>query len=140
MCGIAGFSVNASLPSGLTEHYLHAMGDAIAHRGPDATSLWHDTQFAMVHRRLSIIDLSAAGTQPMRSPCGRYVIVFNGEIYNYQILKQQLLEQGAVFNTQTDTEVLLKLFQRDGKDCLTHLNGMFAFVVWDTSHKCSSVG
>lgn len=135
MCGIAGFSINASLAPEITEHFLHAMGNAIAHRGPDATSLWHDTQFAMVHRRLSIIDLSAAGTQPMRSPCGRYVIVFNGEIYNYQILKQQLLEQGEVFNTQTDTEVLLKLFQRDGKDCLTHLNGMFAFVVWDTKLK-----
>jgi len=132
MCGIAGFSILPSFTPQQTEQYLQAMGDAIAHRGPDATSIWHDANFALVHRRLSIIDLSEAGTQPMRSACGRYIIVFNGEIYNYQALKQQLLDAGELFTTRTDTEVLLKLFQRFGKDCLASLNGMFAFVVWDT--------
>ncbi|MDP5029570.1 asparagine synthase (glutamine-hydrolyzing), partial [Paraglaciecola sp.] len=84
-----------------------------------------------VHRRLSILDLTAAGNQPMHSACGRYVMVFNGEIYNFVELKNALLASGEVFTTQTDSEVLLKLYKLNGATCLSQLNGMFAFAIWD---------
>ncbi|WP_445426522.1 asparagine synthase (glutamine-hydrolyzing) [Alishewanella sp. HL-SH06] len=135
MCGIAGFSIPAKHEANHTAQLLQAMGSAIAHRGPDASSTWFDQDFALVHQRLSIIDLSNAGTQPMHSACGRYVIVFNGEIYNYQALKKQLIDLGEQFSTLTDTEVLLKLYQRQGKECLALLNGMFSFVIWDMQLK-----
>lgn len=131
MCGIAGFVRGAQFVEQDTEHLLQKMGHAIRHRGPDAAATWYDEGIGLVHRRLSIIDLSDAGTQPIHSPCGRYVIVFNGEIYNYQSLRLQLEAQGERFSTSTDTEVLLRLVIRDGEHALAKLNGMFAFVVWD---------
>jgi asparagine synthase (glutamine-hydrolysing) len=106
--------------------------ETLTHRGPDAAGLWHSPsgRCAMGHRRLSILDLSAAGRQPMTSADGRYTIVFNGEIYNYLELRDQL--GGApIFRTGTDTEVLLAAFARWGADCLDRLIGMFAFAVWD---------
>lgn len=133
MCGIAGFVRSGHLnhDAQTTEQLLQSMGEAIRHRGPDAAATWFDDGMAMVHRRLSIIDLSDAGTQPIHSACGRYVIVFNGEIYNYQQLKDEMERAGEQFATKTDTEVLLRLYMREGKAALHKLNGMFAFVVWD---------
>jgi len=104
--------------------------DAIAHRGPDAAGEWRERDLFLGHRRLSIIDL-ATGDQPMESHDGRYVIVFNGEIYNFQELRERLAREGAVFRTRSDTEVVLEGFRRWGKDVVKQLNGMFAFLVWD---------
>jgi len=114
-----------------TVEMLNHMGMQIQHRGPDAQGVWFDNQIALVHRRLSILDLSEAGTQPMHSACGRYVMVFNGEIYNFLDLKASLQAAGSTFQTHTDSEVLLKLYIQYGAACLQMLNGMFAFAVWD---------
>ena len=112
MCGIAGFTqFSNNFGDSKT---LKKMGDAINHRGPDAHGIFLHNEIGLCHRRLSIIDLTAAGNQPMISLDGRYVIVFNGEIYNYQLLREELKEQGYIFNTKTDTEVILTLFERDG--------------------------
>ena len=94
------------------------MGQAIVHRGPDAGAIYLDDRIGLCHRRLSILDLSDAGTQPMVSASGRYVIVFNGEIYNFAQLRRELEQQGVVFHTRTDTEVLLELYERRGEACL----------------------
>jgi asparagine synthase (glutamine-hydrolysing) len=112
------------------------MSNAIAHRGPDASGVevWSEraaAEAAFAHRRLSIIDLSEAGQQPMTSPDGRYSISLNGEIYNYQALKKRLAEDGVEFRTNTDTEVLLRLYEQLGPKCLQLLRGMFAFAIRD---------
>jgi asparagine synthase (glutamine-hydrolysing) len=132
MCGLAGFFRSNAVP-GRDNHrqWLEDMGQAILHRGPDAGGVYLDDMMAMVHRRLSIIDLSDAGVQPMYSASGRYIIIFNGEIYNYLELRDILETEGTTFKTQTDTEVLLALFERDGSDCLKYLNGMFSIAIWD---------
>jgi asparagine synthase (glutamine-hydrolysing) len=136
MCGLAGFFRTSSTPHPeVHQGWLEAMGQAIIHRGPDAGAVWLDDHIGMVHRRLSILDLSAAGTQPMVSRSGRYVIAFNGEIYNYLELRQSLNAAGFTFSTQTDTEVLLTLFEHKGVNCLDELNGMFAIAIWDTEAK-----
>jgi asparagine synthase (glutamine-hydrolysing) len=136
MCGLAGFFRNPSTPHREAHRgWLEAMGQAIIHRGPDAGAVWLDDHVGMVHRRLSILDLSAAGTQPMVSRTGRYVIAFNGEIYNYLELRHALNAAGFTFRTQTDTEVLLALFEHKGVKCLDELNGMFAIAIWDTEAK-----
>ncbi|WP_309043341.1 asparagine synthase (glutamine-hydrolyzing) [Marinobacter sediminicola] len=134
MCGFAGFLRTASTP-GREAHqgWLDTMGQAILHRGPDAGSTWLDDAVGLVHRRLSILDLSDAGTQPMVSTSGRYVIAYNGEIYNFQELRDDLVSQGHSFRTRTDTEVLLALYEIHGPDCLQLLNGMFALAIWDRS-------
>lgn len=130
MCGIAGFTqFNSDVG---TEKTLSAMGEAIFHRGPDAGGVYLENTVGLCHRRLSIIDLSEAGSQPMHSLCSRYIIVFNGEIYNFLELRHDLEEQGVRFNSRTDTEVILALYQRYGDKCVTMLNGMFAFAIWDT--------
>jgi len=105
------------------------MLDAIAHRGPDGNEVWSNGRLFMGHRRLSIIDLSG-GTQPMIGDSG-CVITFNGEIYNYIELRDELIAKGERFKTQSDTEVLLRLYEREGADCLDRLVGMFAFAIWD---------
>lgn len=133
MCGLAGFLRTPRTPEREAhQRWVSAMGQAIMHRGPDAGATWLDEHIAMAHRRLSILDLSDAGTQPMVSASGRYVIAFNGEIYNFQTLKNELGEQGCRFRTRTDTEVLLILYERFGPACLDRLNGMFAIAIWDT--------
>lgn len=129
MCGIAGLTTFHSTPA--TAAQLQAMGDVIRHRGPDAGEIYSDNSVGLCHRRLAIIDLSAAGVQPMKSSDERYVIVFNGEIYNYQQHRQKLAEEGYQFRTQTDTEVILALYAKHGVDCLHYLDGMFAFALWD---------
>lgn len=129
MCGIAGF-----LTQGMqhpTPELLQEMGEAIAHRGPDAFATYLDNTVGLVHRRLSIIDLSTAGVQPMYSADKQCVIVFNGEIYNFQALREELVADGYPFQSHTDTEVILALYQKEGIDCLAKLHGMFAFALWD---------
>lgn len=133
MCGLAGFLRTPQTPNHDAQHqWLEQMGEAIVHRGPDAGGVYLDDHIALVHRRLSILDLSEAGSQPMASASGRYLIAFNGEIYNYRSIKTDLEAEGYEFRTGTDTEVLLALFEHKGADCLQDLNGMFAFAIWDT--------
>jgi len=105
------------------------MNHALAHRGPDAEGLWSDEHIVLGHRRLAIIDLSEAGRQPMVSANERFVLVFNGEIYNYRELRQLLSEYP--YRTHTDSEVILAAYQRWGVDCMKHFNGMFSFAIWD---------
>ena len=129
MCGIAGFSLfNYNEGS---EEALHAMHHAILHRGPDASGIYLDDHIGLCHRRLSILDLSEAGNQPMYSADNNLVIVFNGEIYNFLELRAELEQQGVAFKSHTDTEVILELYAREGVKCLQKLNGMFAFALWD---------
>jgi asparagine synthase (glutamine-hydrolysing) len=108
---------------------IRRMTDAMAHRGPDADACWVEDNIALGHRRLSIIDLSAAANQPFIDVSGRYVIVFNGEIYNYREVKQ--LIDDYPFHTTSDTEVLIAAYIKWGADCTRYLRGMFAFVIWD---------
>lgn len=129
MCGIAGIFGLHGLDAPAT--VVGRMNDAIAHRGPDAAGIWLGGSAALGHRRLSIIDLSAAGNQPFHSADGRYTIVYNGEIYNYRELRKELEGIGAVFQTASDTEVLLDAFARWGAACLQKLHGMFAFAIHD---------
>ena len=113
---------------------LAGMTRALSHRGPDAEGAYTDPAVRLGHRRLSILDL-AGGAQPMSSADGRWHIVFNGEIYNYVELRRDLEARGVVFQTQSDTEVLLQAWAEDGADCLPRLNGMFAFAIWDAREK-----
>jgi asparagine synthase (glutamine-hydrolysing) len=114
------------------------MNKAIAHRGPDAEGLWADENCVLGHRRLSIIDTSPAGNQPFHSPCGRYHLVFNGEIYNYRELAKEL-ETHFHFKTCSDTEVIIAAFIRWGEQCVDHFIGMFAFVLWDSQEKTAFI-
>ena len=131
MCGIAGL-INAN-----PEASVQTMLKTLEHRGRDDEGVWTssednlDQRVSLGHRRLAIIDTSSAGHQPMISHDGRFVITFNGEIYNYRELREQLKTHGHQFHTDTDTEVLLASFSQWGPDCLLRLNGMFAFAIWD---------
>ena len=130
MCGIAGFTqFNTRFG---TEQTLEMMGNAIIHRGPDAGGVYLDDTIGFCHRRLSIIDLSESANQPMVSHDGRYILVFNGEIYNFLLLRKELEKKGYPFRTHTDTEVLLALYEQSGKEALAKIKGMFAFAIWDT--------
>ena len=129
MCGIAGFT-RFNDPTGDISSLIK-MGDSIAHRGPDAHGEYLDDSIGLCHRRLSIIDLSTAGNQPMFSEDNNLVIVFNGEIYNFLELRKDLEDKGYVFKTKTDTEVILALYQFEGIRCLDKLFGMFAIALWD---------
>src|SRR5262249_39942009 len=112
--------------------------DSIAHRGPDAEGEWVEDNVYLGHRRLSIIDL-ATGDQPMESSDGRYVIVFNGEIYNFPELREILTGKGARFRTRSDTEVIIEGYRQWGPEVVKRLHGMFAFVIWDR-HRRSAFG
>ncbi len=127
MCGIVGFTNHIDNSNVV----LSAMMDRIKHRGPDAEGKYIDDQVALGHRRLSIIDISEAGTQPMFNEDGSIVLVFNGEIYNYQDIKKDLLKAGHTFKTNTDSEVLIHGYEQYGTDLLNKLRGMFSFVIWD---------
>ncbi|MGE0769707.1 MAG: asparagine synthase (glutamine-hydrolyzing) [Hyphomicrobiaceae bacterium] len=129
MCGIAGFIHLDGAPGAPVR--LKAMTDAIAHRGPDGEGQFVEGSVGLGHRRLAIIDLSPLGRQPMTTPDGRYTLVYNGEIYNYQELRAELTVQGHSFFSRTDSEVLLHAFAQWGLGCLRRLNGMFAFAIWD---------
>jgi len=131
MCGICGvIHINGALP--VTRSILKKMTDVMAHRGPDGEGFFSDQFVGFGHRRLAIIDLSSAGHQPMLAgENDRYVLVFNGEIYNFKDLRSQLQQVGHQFFSQTDSEVVLRSYMEWGKDCVTKFNGMFAFAVWD---------
>lgn len=133
MCGIAGFTRYSDTFGDAAT--LETMGERIIHRGPDAGGIYLHDNIGLCHRRLSIIDLSESANQPMLSHDKRYVIVFNGEIYNFLELKDQLTLADYPFETHTDTEVLLALYQLHGKDLLQKINGMFAFAIWDTQQQ-----
>lgn len=132
MCGIAGI-VNWNNDEG--EASIKNMCDAIAHRGPDDAGYLKLPEIKLGHRRLSIIDLSKSASQPMVEATGRYHIVFNGEIYNYQEIKSQLITKGYKFLNNSDTEVVLNSYIEWGKDCLKFFNGMFALAIWDTRER-----
>jgi asparagine synthase (glutamine-hydrolysing) len=136
MCGIAGIISSDPWSDSLTAA-LTRMQAALRHRGPDDQGLWVDpvAGVGLAHTRLAILDLSPAGHQPMASADGRYQIVFNGEIYNFRELRASLEQEGVSFQTETDTEVLLQLFQQDGAAMLPKLRGMFAFCIWDRETK-----
>ncbi|HKP47255.1 MAG TPA: asparagine synthase (glutamine-hydrolyzing) [Pyrinomonadaceae bacterium] len=136
MCGIAG------VISADAERFLPPMLAAIEHRGRDDEGVWtspviddHKRRVSLGHRRLAIIDTSSAGHQPMVSRDGRFVLTFNGEIYNYRELRELLKAKGRTFSTDTDTEVLLEAFAEWGVEGLVRLNGMFAFAVWDAHER-----
>lgn len=133
MCGIAG--ALRGLPLRELGQVGADMASSLRHRGPDRQAAWVDDGVVLAHARLSIIDLSEAGSQPMVSPCGRYVIVFNGEIYNFRDLRRELELMGESFRGHSDTEVLLRLISRHGLDCLRKLDGIFAFALWDKRHQ-----
>jgi asparagine synthase (glutamine-hydrolysing) len=130
MCGIVGFTQYQSAPS-QAEQLIEKMVHTIHHRGPDAQGTFVKGAIALGHARLSIIDLSELGAQPMHSPCGRYSLVFNGEIYNFQQIRQALASEGVSFRGHSDTEVILSLYTREGPQAVTKLNGMFAIAFWD---------
>ncbi|WP_316840680.1 asparagine synthase (glutamine-hydrolyzing) [Pedobacter gandavensis] len=135
MCGIVGYwnirnGVNAE------NEILHKMAKTIAHRGPDDEGYYiNEYGLGLAHKRLSIIDLTAQGHQPMVSHDRRFVMVFNGEIYNYIELAEQLSKEGVQFKGHSDSEVLLECYRQYGESCLTMFNGMFAFVIWDNEKK-----
>ncbi len=136
MCGIAGI-----LTTNQYQERLHKIAQnmqiSLRHRGPDDAGIYinEQKQAALAHTRLSILDLSSAGHQPMSTVDGRYWITFNGEIYNYREIRRNLIAQGEQFVSQTDTEVILVLYKNLGSDCLKYLRGMFAFAIWDSLEK-----
>ena len=131
MCGIAGFVGPWS------ETLLSAMVASLAHRGPDGSGAVFeaDAGIAIGHTRLAIIDLTDAAAQPMTSADGRYVLTYNGEIYNFRDLRRELAASGETFVSGSDTEVLLRLFARHGLDCVDRLQGIFAFAIWDRADR-----
>ena len=134
MCGLAGaFLFRGTQDVYTIENTVQRMCDRMQARGPDAVGYWSDSEtgLSLGHRRLSILDLESRANQPMHSDDGRYVIVFNGEIYNFRDLRRELERDGEIFRTQSDTEVLIKLFAREGDGMLPRLRGMFAMAIWD---------
>jgi asparagine synthase (glutamine-hydrolysing) len=129
MCGINGFYNTSGKVIGNGREQIAAMNNRIRHRGPDDDGIWSnvDGKVHLGHRRLSIIDLSSAGHQPMTA--GDATLVFNGEIYNYKEIKKRFPANS--FKTETDTEVILRLYEEESFDCVRHLHGMFAFALWD---------
>jgi asparagine synthase (glutamine-hydrolysing) len=129
MCGILGF-INIDRENRVDERIAHAMAAAIRHRGPDDEGFYFKNNVALGMRRLSIIDL-ATGRQPISNEDGSVWVVFNGEIYNFRELRQRLLARGHQFSTSSDTEVIVHLYEDHGDELVDHLNGMFAFALWD---------
>jgi asparagine synthase (glutamine-hydrolysing) len=129
MCGIAGF---LSFNQNFSKPDLENITNALIHRGPDAAGFYYNNIIGLGHRRLSIIDLSNAANQPMFSHCGRYVIIFNGEIYNFREIAKDL---DVALKTTSDTEVLIESFVKWGVDFVNKLNGMFAFTIYDTKEE-----
>ena len=134
MCGINGI-LHLQSQKKVDERILTKMRDSLEHRGPDDKGLFIENNIGLGHRRLSILDVSKAGHQPFLSDEGRYILVFNGEIYNFKEFYPELKSNGFDIRTTSDTEVLLKLFQMHGLKMLNRLNGMFAFAIWDKTEK-----
>jgi asparagine synthase (glutamine-hydrolysing) len=137
MCGINGIVAYHSASSAPEEAELLATREVMRARGPDGAGTWWnlDRRCGLAHRRLSIVDLSDRASQPMTSEDGRFVVVFNGEIYNYLELRAQLETDGVLFRTASDTEVLLHLYARHGAEMVHRLRGMFAFAIWDQAQR-----
>ncbi|NVK53263.1 MAG: asparagine synthase (glutamine-hydrolyzing) [Flavobacteriaceae bacterium] len=133
MCGIAGFWNKNNLPA--SEEILRKMTDSLVHRGPDAGGHKIFGDLALGHRRLSILDLSEHANQPFLSPCGNFILIFNGEIFNYRDFYPELRNKGYQFKTSSDTEVLLFLLMEYGVKALPRLNGFFAFAFWDNQNR-----
>jgi len=129
MCGICGILGVEN------KELVKKMCSIIQHRGPDDGGLFSDKNVTLGHRRLSIIDLSRKGRQPMSNENGTLQIVFNGEIYNFIDLKEELGKKGHKFNSNTDTEVIIHAYEEYGERCLSRFNGMFAFAIWDSRKK-----
>ena len=133
MCGIAGLiNLNGDPVSPM---FIQRMTDAVAHRGPDGEGQWVEGNVGLGHRRLAIIDPSQSGHQPMLSPDGRWVLTYNGEIYNFRELRLELEAKGHKFRSSTDSEVALHAVMEWGPDAVSRFNGMFAFAVWDRSER-----
>ncbi len=133
MCGIAGVVSLRGEP--VAHETVQRMVDSIRHRGPDGDGVWVDHHVGLGHRRLAIIDLSPAGSQPMLSAEGDLVITYNGEIFNFPELRAELLSGGHRFNSRTDTEVILRGYREWDSDVLRRINGMFAFAIWDRTKR-----
>src|SRR3989339_948874 len=130
MCGICGiyhFEANNKVKIETIKH----MAETLEHRGPDDEGFYFDGNIGLGHKRLSIIDLSQSAHQPMTNEIGTIWLTYNGEIYNYLELKKELLKKGHVFKSNSDSEVIIHLYEEDGEQCLQKLNGMFAFAIWD---------
>lgn len=134
MCGICGEVVFGGHDDSSLER-VAAMAKELVHRGPDGYGLWHEDGTVLGHRRLSIIDLTEAASQPMTSPDGRWVISYNGEVYNFRELRRELEAGGETFSTRSDTEVVLRALAVWGLDALSRFNGMWAFALWDVQEK-----
>lgn len=135
MCGFVGYIYGADRKLENDKEILDAMMERIVHRGPDSAGVYTDDDISLGFRRLSIIDLSDCGNQPFYSKDGRYVMVFNGEIYNYKTLRKDLKAKGYEFISETDSEVIIRGFEEYGEDIVAKLRGMFAFCIWDTQEK-----
>ena len=133
MCGITGiFNLNSEPVSPVI---LRKMTDAVKHRGPDGEGFYTDNFIGLGHRRLAIIDLSPTGHQPMLTPDGQYVLIFNGELYNFQELRIELEAKGHQFHSRSDSEVVLHAYAEWGEKALNRFNGMFAFAIWDCTRQ-----
>ena len=133
MCGIAGYINFNNQP--VSKFILKEMGKAIEHRGPDGEGYWLNNNVGIAHKRLSVIDLSDAGSQPMISKNKRFILSYNGEIYNYRELRKILIKKGYFFFSQSDSEVVLNSLIEWGKSAIEKFNGMFAFALWDNEKK-----
>ena len=133
MCGIAVAIGLNGRP--IERAAIERMAQSLVHRGPNDSGMYLDGAVGMGFRRLSILDLSEAGHQPMVSEDGQHVLVFNGEIFNYVELRAELRQMGYQFRSSGDSEVLLAAYRQWGRDCLAKLNGMWAFVIYDRPHR-----
>ncbi len=130
MCGIYGI-VYKNPERAVEADLLRKMGRVLNHRGPDYNGIWTHNNAGLGHTRLSIIDLSPLGNQPMTNENQTVWVTFNGEIYNFPEIKEYLLARGHQFRSRTDTEVIVHLWEEEGAACVKRLRGMFAFAVWD---------
>ena len=135
MCAIAGWYAYGTAAAPVRHDALACMIDRMRYRGPDGSSVWLDRsrRLGLGHARLAVLDPTLDGAQPMLSPCGRFAVTFNGELYNYRSLRRSLGSSGFRFRSRSDTEVLLAAYIRYRRSCVHHLRGMFAFAVWDST-------